>query len=113
MSDSLHYKGYIGSVQYSQEDDVLHGKLQGIGALVNYEGEDLKTLKLAFEEAVDSYLEFCEEVGEAPEKPFEQAISYQPNPIHYQRAINYAKEHDLSVKAVLDKALEAFLKQVA
>ncbi len=113
MSDLLHYKGCLGSVEYSQEDDVLHGKLQGIGALVNYEGEDLKTLKAAFEEAVDSYLEFCKEVGETPEKPFEQAIQYQPDPIHYQRAINYAKEHDLSVKAVLDRALEEFLKKAA
>ena len=112
MSDFLHYKGYIGSVQYSQEDDVLHGKLQDIGTLVNYEGEDIKTPKQEFEEAVESYLELCEEVGQEPEKPFEQIIQYQPNPIHYQRAINYAKErdHDLSVETVLDRALEAFLK---
>ena len=113
MSDFLHYKGYIGSVQYSEEDDVLHGKLQGIGALVNYEGEDLKTLKQEFEDAVESYLEFCEERGEEPERSFGQAIDYKPNPIYYQRVLNYAEEHDLSVKAVLDKALEAFLKQVA
>ena len=113
MSDVLQYKGYLGSVQYSREDKVLHGKLLGIGALVNYEAEDVRTLEKAFKEAVNDYLIFCEERGVKPEKPFNEVINYKPNPVRYQQAMSYAKEHDLSVKAVLDKALEEFLKQVA
>jgi len=29
MSDSMSYKDYIGSVRYSEEDEVFHGKIEG------------------------------------------------------------------------------------
>ncbi|SLM29686.1 HicB family protein (fragment) [Desulfamplus magnetovallimortis] len=69
MKDMMEYKGYYGSVHYSNDDEVFHGKLEFISALVNYEGDDVKGLKSAFEEAVDDYLYFCEEEG-GTEKPF-------------------------------------------
>ena len=56
MTAMLEYKGYFGSVDYSDEDQVLHGRLQFIRDLVTYEGTDAKTLKQAFQEAVDDYL---------------------------------------------------------
>ena len=28
MSDSMSYKDYIGSVRYSEEDEVFHGKIE-------------------------------------------------------------------------------------
>ena len=28
MSDMLEYRGYLGSVRYSDEDEVLHGRLE-------------------------------------------------------------------------------------
>ncbi len=34
MSETLHYKGYDGSVEYSAEDRVLHGRLLGIRDMV-------------------------------------------------------------------------------
>ena len=51
----LEYKGYLGSVEAAIEDGVLFGKLEFISALVNYEGETVKALQAAFEEAVDDY----------------------------------------------------------
>jgi len=44
MSDTMEYKGYIGSVHYSTPDEVFHGKLEGIRDLVIYEGIDVKGL---------------------------------------------------------------------
>ena len=37
MSNTIEYKGYIGSVEFSEEDGVLFGKVMGIRALVYYE----------------------------------------------------------------------------
>ncbi|MDD6025249.1 MAG: type II toxin-antitoxin system HicB family antitoxin, partial [bacterium] len=35
----LKYKGYTGSVEYSDEDKCLFGKIQGLhGTLISYEG---------------------------------------------------------------------------
>lgn len=63
----LTYKGYRGGAAYSSPDDVFYGKLQGIRALVSYEGGSVEELQVAFEEAVDDYLEFCGQIGEVPE----------------------------------------------
>ena len=60
MSRMLEYKGYLGTIEYSDDDEVLHGRLEFIRNLATYEGGDAKSLKAAFREAVDDYLELCE-----------------------------------------------------
>lgn len=62
----LEYKGYLGSVETAIEDGVLFGKLEFISALISYEGETVKALQTAFEEAVDDYLASCELRGMNP-----------------------------------------------
>ena len=53
MSNFLEYKDYMGTVEYSAEDDILYGKVIGINGLVSYEGDSIQSLKWDFEEAVD------------------------------------------------------------
>ena len=53
--NSMTYKGYLGSVAYSEK-------------LVNFEGESVKELTEAFHEAVDDYLAYCEDEGIEPDK---------------------------------------------
>ena len=50
------YRGYIGSVEYSEEDGVFFGKLIGIRDLVSYEGKTLELLEKDYRKAVDFYL---------------------------------------------------------
>ena len=69
MKDTMTYKGYFGSVHYNDDDKIFYGKLEFIRALVSYEGTDVVSLRTAFEEAVDDYLELCEEAGKKPETP--------------------------------------------
>jgi len=62
MNNTLKYKGFEGSVEYSDEDNVLHGKILHIkGLYASYEGDTLENLKKDFMEAVDFHLE-CEGV---------------------------------------------------
>lgn len=68
MSGMLKYKDYLGSVQFSDEDKVFHGKIEFIRALVTYEGADVDSLEHAFKESVDDYLEFCRQEGTEPEQ---------------------------------------------
>ena len=66
--NSMTYKGYLGSVAYSEKDQVFFGKIEGINGLVNFEGESVKELTEAFHEAVDDYLAYCEDEGIEPLK---------------------------------------------
>ena len=58
--DFLEYKGYKGSIEYSEEDNCLFGKVQGMNkAQILYEGQTLDELRKDFEEGIDSYIEGC------------------------------------------------------
>jgi predicted HicB family RNase H-like nuclease len=70
MSQTLQYKGYDGSVEYSAEDRLLHGQLLSIHDAIVYEGVDVDSLESNFRAAVDEYLAFCAEEGKIPDQPF-------------------------------------------
>lgn len=58
--NTLKYKDFLGSVAFSEDDNVFFGKIEGIDGLVNFEGESVTELTNAFHEAVDDYLAYCE-----------------------------------------------------
>jgi len=67
----LKYKGYAGSVEYSEEDNCLYGKVLGLKKdCITYEGETISELRNDFEGAVDDYLASCKERGIEPSKPY-------------------------------------------
>ena len=56
MDNFMEYKGYVGSVEFSEEDALYYGKVQGIRSLISYEGSTAKELVADFHGAVDDYL---------------------------------------------------------
>ena len=86
--DFLEYKGYKGSVEYSLQDDCLHGKVQGIRkSLILYEGRTLDDLRRDFQEGVDCYLKACLADGVTPEKPYSGKLNLRmPSDVHAQVA---------------------------
>lgn len=74
-----YYKDYVGTLKYSEEDSVFHGKLLGIKDLVSYEGESITKLIANFHEAVDEYLDFCNRNGRPPDEPFSIREALNPN----------------------------------
>ena len=61
MSTCMQYKGYVGSIEFSENDGVFYGKVQGIRSLISYEGTNEAELVSDFHEAVDDYLTMCAE----------------------------------------------------
>lgn len=109
MSTLLEYKGYLGSVEYSDEDEVLHGRLEFIRDLVTYEGADAKGLKAAFHEAVDDYLELCEAEGRNPDVPLKGSFNVRPGRDLHRRAMLYAKRQGMNLNTVVSDALRRYL----
>jgi len=105
MSNMMEYKEYLGSIEYSKEDDCLYGKVQGIRGLISYEGESLKELKEAFHYMVDEYLEDCKREGKEPQKPFKGGFNVRVNEELHRAAFMYAQEHDTTINNVVIEAL--------
>ena len=110
MNSLLEYRGYLGSVLYSNEDETFHGRLEFIRDLVTYEGSDAKTLKDAFREAVDDYLGLCEEQGREPEVPLKGSFNIRPGRELHRRAMLYARREGMSLNAVVTDALRRLLE---
>lgn len=109
--NTLKYKGYIGSVSYSEPDKVFFGKLEGIDALVNYEGESVAELTAAFHEAVDDYLALCEDIGQKPEKSYTGTFNVRISPATHRQIANRAMEAGISINAFVKKVLDEAVQQ--
>lgn len=75
MNDMMQYKDYIGSVHYSDEDQIFYGKVEYIRSLISFEGENVVDLRANFEEAIDDYLALCQQKNIEPEKPFNDSFN--------------------------------------
>ena len=64
---TLNYKGYVGSIEVSDEDNCLFGKVLDLpkDTMISYEGETVSELKEDFKGAVDDYITYCESAGTA------------------------------------------------
>ena len=69
MNNILEYKGYYTRINIDFESHLLHGRIDGIRDLVNFESETVTGIVKEFHSAVDDYLDFCQEVGKSPNLP--------------------------------------------
>jgi len=106
MKDMMKYKEYYGSVHYSDEDLVFYGKIEFVRSLVSYEGTDVKSLRQAFEEAVDDYLDTCKEQGKEPEKPFKGTFNVRIGPELHQRVAVAAAQRGVSLNGYIADVLK-------
>lgn len=106
------YRGYIGSVQYSAEDRILHGNVLGIRDTISYHGEDVNTLEHNFRNAIDEYLAFCAAEGKTPNSPYKGTFNVRVSSELHKRAALYAVEHETKLNRVVSDALEQYLTHV-
>ena len=105
MNGCLHYKGYAGSVEFSEEDAVFHGKIIGIKSLISYEGESVGAITEDFRNAVDEYLDFCAESGREPEKPFKGSFNVRVGADLHREAALAASTRGVSLNALVEDAI--------
>jgi predicted HicB family RNase H-like nuclease len=87
MNNALIYKGFIGSVQFSADDSVFFGKVEGINDLVSFEGETVQELKKAFRYAVDEHIKDCELENTLPEKSYKGNFNVRLTPDSAERLL--------------------------
>ena len=109
MSNTMEYKGYLGSVEFSETDGVFFGKVLGIRSLLSYEGTTAKELVEDFHGAVDDYLELCAAQGLQPEKAYKGSFTVRVSPELHRQAAIYAQTHHLTLNGVVEIALQTFV----
>lgn len=105
MNNTVEYKGYIGSVEFSEKDSLFFGKVMGIRSLISYEGENASDLISDFHGAVDDYLAVCKAEGREPEKAYKGSFDVCISPeLHKQQAV-CAASHQMSLNSFVENIL--------
>ena len=110
MRDVMECKGYFGSVHYNSDDEIFHGKIEGINDLVTFEGHSVAELKAAFMESVNDYIELCLEVGKKPMKSCKGSFNVRVTPALHREMYKKAIILGISLNQAVKNALESFLK---
>lgn len=95
--NSLSYKGYSARIEFDAEDELFFGRLAGVSDVVGFHGDSVASLKQAFHEAVDDYVETCRKLGKPPQKPYSGKMMFRVDPDVHARA---AKAADLAGKSL-------------
>lgn len=102
----IEYKDYFTKVEYSIEDKVLHGKIEGIRDLVNFECESASEVEDAFKECVDDYLAFCNDNGVEPEKPFKGVFNVRLTPAKHKACAIASANQGISLNQFVATAID-------
>ena len=109
MRNTLNYKGYFGSVEFSDEDDVFHGRIIGINDRITYEGDSVQSLRGDFIAAVDEYINDCAEIGKEPEKSYKGTFNVRIEPALHRQLVVYSSSHGKSLNAVVEEAISNYV----
>lgn len=106
----LRYKGYVGTVEYDEEDGSLTGKVLGLrrdGIL--YEGSSVKEITEDFHQAVDHYLQTCKDLGIKPERPYSGKLVLRITPTLHGQAAEKASTIGVSLNEWISQAIQNYL----
>ena len=106
MSNTIEYKGYVGSIEFSAEDALFFGKVMGIRSLISYEGENAQDLIDDFHTAIDDYLEMCAAEGIEPEKAYKGSFNIRISPDLHKRAVITAMSRQMSLNSFVENSIE-------
>ena len=107
----LRYKGYTGSIEYSEEDNCFVGEVLGLRRDgIIFEGESIDELKKDFEDGIDSYLESCAYRNVEPEKPYSGKLVLRLESDLHGEAAERAAKLGISLNEFISRAIQAALR---
>ena len=88
MNNTMEYKGYVGSVEFSEEDGLFYGKV------------------CDFHNAVDDYLTLCEETHKEPERAYKGSFNVRISPELHKQAVIFAAAHNMSLNSFVEHSIQ-------
>ena len=110
MKNVITYKGFIGTVNFSTEDHLFFGKIEGIDGLVTFEGSTVKELEDAFRYMVDLHIADCKAEGKLAEKSYKGVLNIRISPKLHKKAAHSALIKGITLNQMIRQALEKELE---
>jgi len=110
MTNTMNYKGYNGSVEYSDEDNLFFGKILGINDTILYDGCSVTEIKKNFRDAVEDYLIICAHMGKEPEKAYKGSFNVRIEPALHKDLAVYSASHGKTLNSTVEEAIRSYIK---
>lgn len=99
------YKGYCGRAELDPDASVFHGEVTYTKDVITFVARDPVDLLTAFQESIDDYLDFCNERGEEPEKPFSGRFLVRTTPQLHRELMSKATQQGTSLNQLVVSVL--------
>ena len=102
----MEYKRYVAKIEFDPASRLLYGEVINLRDVITFYGSCVEELEQAMKDSVEDYLEFCEERGEKPEKPFSGKFLIRIDPELHRKLYTVAKEEDISLNQLVANVLQ-------
>lgn len=102
----LTYKGYTGKIEVDTDSRMFHGSVLDVKDVIAYHGSSYEELEQDFQGAIDDYLEYCQELGENPDKPFSGKLMFRTNPETHRQIFLASQHAGKSINAWIEEVLQ-------
>lgn len=102
---TFQYKGYTGTMDYSEEQQSYYGEIIGITDILTFEGLTHEAAYEDFKEVIDEYLAICLEKNIKPCKPPAKFTITIP-PELYAQAHQQAEHKGIPVQTFMENAVQ-------
>jgi len=109
MKNTMGYKGYYGSVMFSDEDNIFYGKIIGINDHITYDGCNVDELRRNFQGAVIEYLDICSKMGKEPEKAYKGTFNVRIAPTLHKELAVYSASHGKTLNSTVEEAIRNYI----
>lgn len=104
------YKGYYATVSFDDEAEIFHGEVVGLKDVITFQGRSVEELKVALEDSIEDYLDFCASRGEEPDKPYSGKFVLRVEPALHRRLSALSAEEGTSLNSWIRSKLELLTK---
>jgi predicted HicB family RNase H-like nuclease len=101
----LEYKGYTGYAEYDGSARIFHGEVVDTRDVISFQGTTVKEIEQAFRDSIDDYLDFCQQRGESPDKPFSGRLMLRLSPELHRQLYVQARREGKSLNQLIAKLL--------
>ncbi len=108
----LSYKGYTGHLDIDTEEQTLFGRVLDLKDVITFQGKTIAEAKQAFQDSINDYLEFCEELGESPDKPFSGKFHFRTSPEIHRKITIAAQKKGKSINSWMEETLKKAAEEV-
>ena len=101
----MEYRGYVAKVEFDSSIDAFVGRVINTRDVITFEATSVRGLRKEFQTSVDDYIEFCQERGEEPDRPYSGEFRLRLDPALHRKVAITAQAEGESLNAFVARTL--------